>query len=236
MGRAPVHRRWPAGLFALALALGGAATAAASDSPAVLRAARLLPAPGVAPVDDAVLVLQAGRIVAAGPRASVAVPAGAAALGCSGGVVTAGFQNSHVHFMGPAWAGAATRDAAGLSSALGAMLTRHGFTTVVDTASDPRDTFALRRRIESGELPGPRILGLGGGLYPPQGLPFYLAGLPPAVRDQLPQPATPQAAEAAVRANLGFGADGTDRRRFRRERPASDGAPGRALPQRRFLD
>lgn len=186
-----------------------AQTAGDASAATVLRAQRLLPAPDAAPIDDAVVLMQGGRILAAGPRASVQVPAGARDLGCAGGVVTAGFQNSHVHFMGPAWADAATREPAALNRALGDMLTRHGFTTVVDTASDPRSTFALRQRIEQGSLRGPRILGVGAPIYPPNGLPFYLAGLPQAVRDQMPQPTTPEAAAAVVRGNLQVGADAT---------------------------
>jgi imidazolonepropionase-like amidohydrolase len=175
----------------------------------VLRAQRLLADPDAAPIDDAVVLMRGGRILAAGARADVAVPEGARDLGCSGGVVTAGFQNSHAHFTGPAWAGAATRDAASLSAALAEMLLRHGVTTVVDTSSDPRDVLPLRERIRSGALPGPRILTVGTGMFPPDGLPFYLAFLPKPVRDVLPQPASPEAALAVVRANLAAGADGT---------------------------
>lgn len=205
----PAPRSHPARWAALAFGLAALAGPLQAAGTSVLRAPRLIAAPGAVPIDDAVVLMRDGRIVAAGPRAAVVVPEGSTELGCSGAVVTAGFQNSHVHFTGPAWSGAATREAAGLEAALAAMLGRYGFTTVVDTASDPRDTFALRRRIESGELKGPRILGLGSGIYPAQGLPFYLAGLPPAVREQLPQPATPEAAAAVVRTNLGWGADGT---------------------------
>jgi imidazolonepropionase-like amidohydrolase len=186
-----------------------APSAAAQSMITVLRAQRLLAAPDAAPVDDAVVLMRGGRILAAGARADVAVPEGARDLGCSGGVVTAGFQNSHAHFTGSAWSGAATRDAASLSAALTEMLLRHGVTTVVDTSSDPRDVLPLRERIRSGALPGPRILTVGAALYPPDGLPFYLAFLPKPVRDALPQPASPEEAVAVVRSNLAAGADGT---------------------------
>src|SRR3546814_16232814 len=74
-----------------------------------------------------------------------------------GGTVLAGFWNSHVHFTEAKWAGAADLPAPRLQSQLQEMLVRYGFTSVVDTGSDPRDTGPLRARIESGEIAGPRI-------------------------------------------------------------------------------
>ena len=187
-------------------ALPGAATAA--DGPAtVLRAQRIHVSPEGPPIDDGVVLMRGGRIVAVGPKASVALPDGARDLGCAGGTVTAGFQNSHVHFNGPPYARAAQQEPGALEAGMTSMLTRHGFTTVVDTASDLRDTLWLRERTARGELRGPRILTTGTGLFPPDGLPFYLAGLPAAVRQQMPQPATPEAGEAAARALLERGAD-----------------------------
>jgi len=87
------------------------------------------------------------------------------------------------------------------------MLTHSGFTTVVDLASDIRSTAALRRRIESGEVMGPRIFTAGSGLYPPNGIPFYLNDLPPQIRAALPQPSTPAEATAIVEKNIAAGAD-----------------------------
>jgi len=43
------------------------------------------------------------------------------------------------------------------------MLTRWGFTTVWDLGSDPDDTLPLRRRVNSGEVPGPSIRVAGNG-------------------------------------------------------------------------
>ena len=88
-----------------------------------------------------------------------------------------------------------------------AMLTHSGFTTVVDTASDPDNTVALRRRVESGEVAGPRIYTAGFGLYPPHGIPFYLDDLPEAIRAMLPQPESTAAAIEAVKHNQALGTD-----------------------------
>ncbi len=87
------------------------------------------------------------------------------------------------------------------------MLSRSGFTTVVDTSSDPGNTSALRRRIESGEVNGPRIYTAGAGLYPPHAIPFYLLDLPREVLAHLPQPNSPAEAAAAVERNIAAGAD-----------------------------
>jgi imidazolonepropionase-like amidohydrolase len=87
------------------------------------------------------------------------------------------------------------------------MLTRSGFTTVVDTGSDPVNTIALRRRIENGEVPGPHIYTAGGPLYPPHGIPVYLKDLPPRILSQLGQPATPERADALVEGNVALGTD-----------------------------
>jgi imidazolonepropionase-like amidohydrolase len=89
-------------------------------------------------------------------------------LDVTGKVVVAGFWNSHVHFTPEAgFAGADTASGPGLADALRAMLTRWGFTTVFDTGSELANTLSLRRRIESGEVPGPRIFTTGGILFPP---------------------------------------------------------------------
>ena len=49
----------------------------------------------------------------------------------------------------------ASAPAAPLEEHMQAMLTRWGFTTVWDLGSDPNDTLPLRRRVNSGEVPGP---------------------------------------------------------------------------------
>ena len=77
---------------------------------------------------------------------------------CQGCVVLAGFSNAHVHFMEPKWNDAAHQPADKLTRQMSDMFTHSGFTTVVDTGSDGENTIALRRRVEGGEVPGPRII------------------------------------------------------------------------------
>jgi imidazolonepropionase-like amidohydrolase len=197
------------GLLSLLLAFGASAPATAADT-WVLEAGKLYSAPDVPAINDAVVLIRDGKIVAAGARNSVQIPKGARNSECSGGVVTAGFQNSHVHFMEAAWNDAAHAPAAGLTRQIEAMLTRYGFTTVFDTASDVLNTVALRQRIEKGDIRGPRILTAGIPLYPPDGIPFYLRDLPPEVLAKMnQQPRNAAEARENVRQNLASGADGT---------------------------
>ena len=87
------------------------------------------------------------------------------------------------------------------------MLTHSGFTTVVDLASETANTIALRRRVDSGEVLGPRILTAGLGLYPPHGIPFYLDDLPAAIRAKLLEPVNSDEATADVEKNTALGTD-----------------------------
>ncbi len=181
----------------------------APDGAAVIRAARLYTAPDRPPLDDAVVIIVDGRIAAAGPAASVPTR-GATALGqCDGGIIVAGFQNSHVHFIEPKFANAASQPAEELTASLDDMLNRFGFTTVVDTASNLADTVSLRSRVDAGETPGPRILTAGSALYPKNGIPIYLKDLPPEFLATLAQPGSVGEALAIVQANLDGGADAT---------------------------
>jgi imidazolonepropionase-like amidohydrolase len=176
-------------------------SAASSQEPdgLALVGGTIYPAPDSAPVRDGVVLVQGGKITALGPRRTIEVPTGSKVIDCVGMFVVAGFQNSHVHFTPPGWKAESSAPAADLANQLEAMVTRWGFTTVVDTGSDPSSTGVLRKRIESGEVNGPRILTAGVPLYPPKGIPFYIQDLPPDLLKLLPQPATPAAATAAVR-------------------------------------
>ena len=53
---------------------------------------------GAPAVPDAVLVVEQGRILAVGPRATTAIPAGAAIVDVSGRWITPGLIDAHVHF------------------------------------------------------------------------------------------------------------------------------------------
>lgn len=70
---------------------------AAQDRPLVLRGATLVH-PGKAPVADATVVLQGGRVLAAGPSAKVKSPEGAEVRDLKGKWIIPGLVDAHVHF------------------------------------------------------------------------------------------------------------------------------------------
>ena len=151
------------------------------------------------------VVIRNGEITAVGEAARV--PQGVNTLPCNGCVVLAGFWNAHVHFMEPKWDDAAHQPAEKLTGQLETMLTHSGFTTVVDTGSEGENTIALRRRIESGEIAGPKIYTSGAPIFPAHALPYYLDGVPVALRSKLGQPETPAEAAAFVDKNIALGTD-----------------------------
>ena len=158
------------------------------------------------PLRDATVVARDGRIVAVG--VGVAAPAGATVLPCNGCAVTAGFWNAHVHFTQPKWLWSEWKSAAVLNRQIADMFTSRGFTTVVDVGSDLRTTVPIRRRIEAGELLGPKIYTAGSALYPPEGTPFYLKDtLPKYLLALLPEPTTAAAAVRDEERNIASGAD-----------------------------
>jgi imidazolonepropionase-like amidohydrolase len=163
--------------------------AAAAASPSlVLQGGRVYPSPTAGPIDDAVVFIQDGRIAVVGKRGQLTIPKSAQVIDCTGKIIVAGFWNSHVHFEN-GWENAPHVSADQLEAHMQQMLTRWGFTTVWDLGSDPDNTFALRRRVESGDVPGPQIL-MAGDIFPKNGHPVYL----PAEL-QLPEAASPQQAE-----------------------------------------
>lgn len=170
--------------------------------------ARIYVSPTDPPVEDGTVLVQDGRIAAVG--AQVALAPGVRIVACDHCVVAAGFWNAHVHFTEPKWSMAQWKSAATLNPQLANMFLSRGFTTVIDLGSNPADTFAIRRRIEKGELAGPYIYTAGTALYPPHGVPFYLRETMPGWMVRLmPQPDTPEEAQRIVRRNLNSGADVT---------------------------
>ncbi|MGC1423399.1 MAG: amidohydrolase family protein [Terracidiphilus sp.] len=168
--------------------------------------ARIYTSPNDPPIEDGTVLVRDGLIAAVGNQ--VVVPSDATIVPCDHCVVTAGFWNAHVHFTEPKWSMANWKSAATLNPQLADMFLSRGFTTVIDLASNPADTFSIRRRIEKGELTGPYIYTAGTPLYPPHGVPFYIRETAPKwIVAMLPQPDTPADATRIVRRNLASGAD-----------------------------
>ena len=62
-----------------------------------------LPAPDAPPIDNGTVLVRDGRIAAVDVAARIPIPRDAKVIDCTGLIVVAGFQNSHVHFMGTEW-------------------------------------------------------------------------------------------------------------------------------------
>jgi len=185
-----------------------ARTVEAADDTLVFEHAKIYPSPTEPPIKDGVIVVRGGKIVAVGEFGKVEIPRPATVHNLLGFFITAGFQNSHVHFEPGKWNDAEHQPAADLEKHIEAMLTRYGVTTAVDLGSDLRNTLPIRNRIASGEVKGPRILTAGGPLFPPDGVPYYVRDrVPPEILKFMAQPATPEAAVQAVDYDLDNGAD-----------------------------
>lgn len=168
--------------------------------------------PASGPIRDGIVLIQAGRIAAAGDRRSVRIPAGVPTIDCTGLTVTAGFWNSHVHFLQRKWTDAATLPAAELTRQLQVMLTQYGFTSVFDTWSAWDVTRQLRARIEAGEVAGPRIRSTGETMFGPgPAVPpaqWGALGFIPLDRFQTVAVGTPEEGASASTSSLDRGVDG----------------------------
>jgi imidazolonepropionase-like amidohydrolase len=192
-------------LIILALAAWDS-TAIAAD--VALIHGRIYASPEARVIADGTLLIHDGLIRRIGPTAAVKVPRDAKVTDLQGAVVTAGFWNSHVHFLPPPLLNADKRSSAEIAPVIMQMLTRWGFTTVFDIASSLQNTLVIRRRVDSGEIAGPAILTVGDPFFPKNGTPIYVKqflkdnGFPDEEITDLP------AAVARVHRQIREGADG----------------------------
>lgn len=171
------------------------------NSTMALVGAKIYPSPTANPINNGVVLIKNGRIAAVGARGKVKIPRGAKLLDCTNLTLVAGFWNGHVHFSEPDWQEAARIPAAQIAQPLRDRLTRYGFTNVFDTGSLLENTLIIRRRVESGEVEGPKILTAGEPLAPRDGTPFYVRPL------KLPEVESSEQARALVREKIKNGAD-----------------------------
>lgn len=164
------------------IALGATSIVARSGAKApeggtfALAGGKIYPSPNAAPIEDGLVLIRHGKIADVGPRAQISIPPGTQTLDCSGLTLVAGFWNSHVHFFERKWANAAEIPAPELARQLEEFLTRYGFTSAFDLSSLFENTHRLRERIESGDVPGPRIRSTGEGIVPPGAVPPDIVG------------------------------------------------------------
>ncbi|KGE03051.1 Xaa-Pro dipeptidase [Pseudohaliea rubra] len=198
----------------LLLALTVFVAQAASADTLLLTAARLLDIRDGSFVENAALLVEDGRIVAAGPRGDIEAPPGARRLDLPGATLLPGLIDMHVHLTSsPDYHGfrrlALSDERKAIQGVVHAERTLYaGFTTVRNVGAGSFGDVALRDAIEAGEVPGPRLfvsgppVGITGGhcsdnnLLPAE---YGLEG--EGVADG------PWAARAAVRRNIKYGVD-----------------------------
>ena len=135
-----------------------------------IRAARVIDGTGAAPIANGIVVVTNDRIVAVGPAGSVRVPAGARQIDLGDMTLLPGFIDMHVHLIGreiedPGAFQSSVNDYPGFGVALGTEHARRtlmaGFTTVRMVGAPGFQDIGLRKAIDGGYVPGPRIQSAG---------------------------------------------------------------------------
>ena len=148
------------------LALGVALSASAAEPVTVVRAARLYDGKADAVVSPGVIVVSDGRIVAAG--SSAAVPAGARVVDLGDATLLPGLMDAHTHLSLESsldWKQdqldllkKPITEQAIIATEYARRTLMAGFTTVRDVGSSDLIDVGLRNAIDSGKVPGPRML------------------------------------------------------------------------------
>lgn len=165
-------------------------------------------------VKDAVVLIEDGRITAAGRARDVSVPAGATRIDLAGHTLLPGMIDMHVHMLSsPDIQGyerlSVSDERAAITGVVNAEKTlMAGFTTVRNVGSSSYGDVALRDAINEGVIPGPRLFVSG----PPVGITGGHCSdnnLLPSEYDLKGEGVAdgPWAARAAVRRNIKYGVD-----------------------------
>ena len=142
------------------------AQTAAAPVTVALRAARLIDGTGATAIANGVIVVTGDRIVAVGRAGSVAIPAGARVIDLGDATLLPGFIDAHTHIIGrpladPASDDQAMKDYPGYAAIVGVDNARKtlmaGFTSIRVVGSPEFYDVALRKAIDDGTVPGPRI-------------------------------------------------------------------------------
>jgi imidazolonepropionase-like amidohydrolase len=154
----------PAVLLALSLAaLAGAAEPVPAPTLALV-GGRIIDGYEGRPIEDGVVLIAGNRIAALGTRSQIAVPAGIPTIDTRGMSVLPGLADMHVHLMilghgdYEHWDTAyRSRFRAEIMPAAAKQLLTSGVTFARELGGPLEDLLEIRRRIEVGEIPGPRL-------------------------------------------------------------------------------
>src|SRR5262249_20825084 len=132
------------------VALAGALPARAEDAPAkslAITGVTVIDATGAPPRPDMAVIVTGARIPAVGKSGEVGVPEGARVVDGKGKSLIPGLWDMHVHTTAPSFL---------------PLYLANGVTGVRDMhALDPVATFGLRKQVQEGKQPGPRIVAAG---------------------------------------------------------------------------
>ena len=184
-----------------------------------LRAARLIDGTGAPPITNAVVIVTDNKITAVGDAHSVRIPSGAKVIDLGDVTLLPGFIDAHTHLVGrvlgdPEGDTSEVRDYDSFGAMLGVLHARDtlmaGFTSVRNVGASGRfDDMALRKAINEGWTPGPRMetaghaIGITGGHCDENGFRPGIVQLGPidGVADG------PEQIRQAVRLQIKYGAD-----------------------------
>lgn len=130
-----------------------------------IRCGRLIPWAGATSIDDAVVVVESGEVLAAGPATRVVVPPGAQVVDLGDSTLLPGLIDSHCHLGFVPGRGSAVSQMQAPLEVLAvngvancrAML-EQGITTAREMGNKGFVDVALRNAVASGLIPGPRLL------------------------------------------------------------------------------
>lgn len=155
-------------LAALLLALAAGREASAQQPTLALVGGRVIDGYGGPVIEDGVVLIAGERIVAVGPRHEVDVPAGVQVISTEGMTVLPGLFDMHVHLqlLGHGdyerWHELYGDRHAELTMPIAArQLLMAGVTSARDLGAPLEDVLSVKRRVASGEIPGPRIFASG---------------------------------------------------------------------------
>jgi imidazolonepropionase-like amidohydrolase len=183
----------------------------------VLKAARLIDGTGAAAINNAVVVVTDNEITAVGSANSVRIPANARMIDLGDVTLMPGFIDAHTHLIGrtlgdPAGDNALVRDFESFGAILGVHNARAtlmaGFTSVRNVGAGQFDDLALRKAIDEGWTPGPRMItaghsiGIRGGHCDENG--FRPGMFDPGIEEGIAD--GPDQVRAAVRYQIKYGA------------------------------
>jgi imidazolonepropionase-like amidohydrolase len=172
----PIRLIFPALVFCLlsfagsAVAQLGAPGERKGSGTVVLKAAQIIDGTGAAPIRNGAILITDDTISAIGPLAAMTFPAGTRVIDLGDATLMPGFIDAHTHIIGrvlgdPEAPESSMHDYNSFGAILGVRNAERtllaGFTTIRNVGAPNFDDFALRKAINDGWVPGPRMLSAG---------------------------------------------------------------------------